>query len=51
VLKRSAKNRYGNKREKSLSMSTQEPTKDFRYASFRTEKERIEATIRTNQQF
>mgnify|MGYP000513021346 CR=1 FL=1 len=51
VLKRNSKNRYCHNQAKSLSMSTQEPTKDFRYASFRTEKERIEATIQANQQF
>jgi hypothetical protein len=42
---------YTHNFSKSLSTSHQEPHRDFRYASFRTEKERIEATIRANQQF
>lgn len=43
--------RYGHSTSKSISSSFQQPTRDFRYASFRTEKERIEATIRANQEF
>lgn len=46
-------NRYGHKTSKSTNNNTMNeiPIKDFRFASYRTEKERIQATIKSNQEF
>jgi hypothetical protein len=52
TTKNSHNRRYKNdKSNKSTNSSFQQPTPDFRYASFRTEKERIANNIKINQQF
>lgn len=43
--------RYGHKTTKSMIDSCEGPIRGFRFASYRTEKERIQATINANQQF
>lgn len=45
-------NRYGHKTSKSTNNTMNEiPIKDFRFSSYRTEEERIKATIKANQEF
>jgi hypothetical protein len=46
-------NRYGHKSTKSTARNTMDevPIRDFRFSSYRTEEERIRATIRANQGF
>ena len=50
--KRTHNQRYRDKSVKNTTFSSfQQPTPDFRFASYRTEKERIENNIKYNQQF